>query len=106
MEAPPEGLTREGFIAVIRSYYLGHYRLVGWWPLKWICAECSARIQLATCYATIHPLEIEARYLDGEKIETFSLPYCPNCEGLPKKNITSIHVPREEAGFPEINIYA
>ena len=100
MEAPRERLTLQGFNAEITNYFAEHCEKT---ESGYKCKKCEAVIQQTTLWVSIHTTLFEECAGYGE-VKRFPLPYCPRCEGEPKKISTCVHLAPSEAELQLLGI--
>ncbi len=91
---PPEKLSPEEFQAVVQKYLDEKCKLempdqIG----RWECRTCGSTIQSAEVAASEHiklPGISDCAGLGPVKV--LVVPFCPTCEGPPKRRSTCIHV--------------
>lgn len=88
MDAPREGLSRDEFNAAIEGHISRHYKKAG---KDFVCSADGAKILQADCAISVHLAMFNNHAGIGEVIH-LPLPYCPTCEGEPKRTRTCIHV--------------
>jgi len=89
MEAPAKGLTPEEFQEAIRSHQEKYYTYDG---ANWRCNECNSVIAQTTCWVSMHAKEFGDQHAGDGEIRRFPLPFCPRCEGEPRKKDTCVHI--------------
>jgi len=88
MEIPLGRMSPEQFEQTIADHRDLHYEQVG---KNWKCKKCDVDILQTTGYVSIHSKMFSACTGGGE-VQPISLPYCPNCEGVPKNTSSCVHV--------------
>lgn len=88
MEAPSMGLSVQMFDETISQHIFTHYKSDNTEGM--ICEKCGTEIQQTTCFVSIHDKRFSGCTGDGE-VRRVPLPYCPKCEGIPKRTSTCIH---------------
>ncbi|MEE9356458.1 MAG: hypothetical protein V3U75_12785 [Methylococcaceae bacterium] len=89
MEALSSGLNTQKFNDAMSQYIAAHYIPDNNGGMA--CIECGAKIQQTTCYVSVHD-ERFSSCTGGGEVKTIPLPYCPKCEGIPKRTSTCVHV--------------
>ncbi len=87
MEAPAGRGTFEKLQKAIATHEENHYtKMVG----GYTCQACGAKVQQTTCDVSVHSKRFDTCSGIG-KILKIPLPYCPNCEKVPKRTSTCVH---------------
>jgi hypothetical protein len=87
MEAPVGGQSSEAFNKEIADHIATHYTKVSG---SCVCNTCASPIQQTTCYVSLHTTLFSGCAGSG-KVRQIPLPYCPKCEGLPKRIASCVH---------------
>lgn len=89
MDMPTEKLSRDEFNRFFVRYKKIHYRqgVTGC-----VCRECGGDILDVGAEVSIHYADFGNKCSDSGEIQSFGLPFCPTCEGMPKKRRTCIHL--------------
>jgi len=88
MEIPSGRMSPEQFEQAITTHETEHYKKVG---DDWKCKKCDAGILQTTGHVSIHS-KMFSGCTGGGEVQPVPLPYCPNCEGVPKNTSTCVHV--------------
>ena len=90
MEAPTPGLSLDEFAVAIDAHKESHYRPNP--EVAYCCRQCESIIRKVYCYVSIHDKRFGRECAGSGQVVKVSLPYCPVCEGVPKKTSSCIHV--------------
>jgi len=91
MEAPSPRQSREQIVKDFETHIEQNYVPEEKDGKKYYsCRKCGTKIEQVNCAISIHSKLFTACTGEG-KVENVPLPYCPECEGIPKKTSTCIH---------------
>lgn len=90
MEAPPEKMGVDAFIAFMKTHIETNYVRKGG---VYVCRKDGSLIAHVTGWASLHSEELGDACGGPGKVARFSLPFCPICERKPKNTATCVHVP-------------
>jgi len=90
MNAPTGGMSLEDFQKAMESHVSLNYHET---QDGYVCNKCGTKIQQTTCFASIHTAEFGDCHAGSGEVRRFPLPFCPECEGVPSKTDTCIHIP-------------
>ena len=89
MEAPTDKMSSGEFQETMQKHITEHYEKKG--DDGYVCKKCGSEIQQTTMFVSIHYKEF-SDCVGGGECKQIPLPYCPKCEGIPKKINTCVHV--------------
>ena len=87
MDAPAGSLSPEVFDETIARHISEEYEKL---ENGYTCKKCGSTIKQTTGYASMHSKEFD-NCTGGGEVKRFPLPYCPKCEGEPKRTQTCVH---------------
>jgi len=85
MNIPESKRTKKEFIDDIANHVAGNYHLDTEDEKMWRCNECNTVVLSVTCYVSIHCV-VRNNCSGWGEVKPIEIPYCPKCEGEPKKD--------------------
>lgn len=89
MDMPTEKLSRDEFNRFFARYKAIHYRRCA---TGYVCKKCGADILEVDAEASIHYADFNNKCSDSGETQSFGLPFCPTCEGVPERTRTCVHL--------------
>ena len=88
MEAPTRGLSPNAFFSAVEAHEEAHYEKKG---DGYVCKKCGSEILQETCYVSLHDARFGGKCAGSGEVKQIPLPFCPKCEGRPKRTHTCTH---------------